>query len=131
MTVSRSGIMVVTKLPRTSLRELISPMILDRILPVGRLSKKLKSSVWIWVYSSCLIVTRMLFVMSAMRYIRSLIPATISRFRTAAVRISRTRPDILPDVISLSMAYSMNRGFSRDTTTQKPMITRTNVIFFL
>lgn len=38
-TVVKSGIRVVTKLFSTSFRELMSPMILARIFPVGRLSK--------------------------------------------------------------------------------------------
>ena len=48
-TVIKSGIRVVTLLFSTSFKELISPMIRERIFPVGRLSKKWKSSVWIWV----------------------------------------------------------------------------------
>ena len=47
--VIKSGISVVTQLPSTSFRELMSPMMRARIFPVGRLSKKEKSSVWIWV----------------------------------------------------------------------------------
>lgn len=41
-TVIKSGIKVVTLLDSTSLRALISPMIRASILPVGRLSKKVK-----------------------------------------------------------------------------------------
>ena len=44
-TVINSGKRVVTKLFSTSFRELISPMILARILPVGLPSKKVRSSV--------------------------------------------------------------------------------------
>ena len=46
--VIKSGISVVTQLDSTSFRELISPMMRARIFPVGRLSKKEKSRVWIW-----------------------------------------------------------------------------------
>lgn len=39
MTVRKSGISVVTQLLNTSFNELMSPIILERIFPVGRLSK--------------------------------------------------------------------------------------------
>ena len=44
--VKKSGISVVTQLPSTSFKELMSPIMRARILPVGRLSKKEKSRVW-------------------------------------------------------------------------------------
>ena len=42
----KPGISVVTQLPSTSFKELMSPIMRARILPVGRLSKKEKSRVW-------------------------------------------------------------------------------------
>ena len=47
--VKKSGSRVVTQFPITSFKELMSPMMRARILPVGRLSKNWKSSVWMWV----------------------------------------------------------------------------------
>ena len=46
--VIKSGIRVVTQLSSTSRRELMSPIMRERIFPVGRLSKKVKSRVWMW-----------------------------------------------------------------------------------
>ena len=97
--VIKSGIRVVTQLDSTSFRELMSPIIRARIFPVGRLSKNWKSRVWIWVYSSWRMVTRMLLHTFAITYIRSLIPRTIIRFRTMANRISRPSPVKFPAVI--------------------------------
>ncbi len=90
--VMKSGIRVVTQLESTSFRELMSPIMRGGIFPVGRLSKNWKSSVWIWVYSSWRMVTRMLLQTFAITYIRSFDARTMSRFSTTAKTISRRRP---------------------------------------
>ncbi len=95
-TVIKSGISVVTKLFKTSFNELMSPMILARIFPVGRLSKNCRSRVWIWVYRSWRMVTRMRLQTFAIMYMRSLTPPIIKRFRITATMISRVSPGILP-----------------------------------
>ena len=113
ITVIMSGISVVTLLESTSFKELMSPMIRDRIFPVGLLSKKAKSSFWIWVYSCWRIVSRILLQTFAMIYIRIFIASTTNRFKMSAIPIRRNSPGILLFPIYRSIADSIMIGFSR------------------
>lgn len=130
-TVTMSGIRVVTLSDIMSFRELTSPIILARIFPVGRPSKKESPRDWIWVYSSSRIVSTISLEISAIMTVRILTPKSQIPLRARAPSPRRNSPLISPPATWTLTALSMRRGFNRAMAMVTAMMHSTAPIFFL
>ena len=115
--VIKSGINVVTALTSTFFREFTSPMTRARIFPVGRLSKKEKDNVWICSYNSCRISKRIWLETRAITYIRTFTIRINTTLIATVIAASRKRPCMSLFAIYTSIAFSIIKGFAKETTT--------------
>ena len=115
--VTNSGMSVVMLFSRMLLRLFTSPVIRERILPVGRESKNEKSSVCMWSYSSCRISIIIRLLIFAIRNMRVFTATIIRPFSAVATPSSRNSAGQSPEAMQPSSARSMNSGFRMLTVT--------------
>ena len=123
-----SGIRVVTLFDSTFFNELTSPIIRERIFPVGLPSKNPKPKVCICSYSCCLILSTISLLIFAIRYILTFIRITSVMLSTAARIQSFTSPSVLFPIICTFIARSMISGLTIVMQVLIPMITKTRAI---